>query len=154
MSDEPRRLRQRTPAAFGVALGLLALFVAAGCGRKTLGATSAQDAVALFLHRLAAADYEAAADLVAWGEMARTSNPDWDSLPPSQRKLILDKLRSQGMPALQALGAYVAAAGAEPTPQPSEAPTVFLIQGTGQPLVIEAVETQDGWQVLLPDWSF
>lgn len=154
MSDRPSRLKQRPRGALCVALGLLALLGGVGCARKTLGATSADEAAALFLHRLAAEDCEAAADLVAWSEMARASNPDWDSLPPSQRKLILDRLRLQSVAALQALSAEITRTGSELQPRPTGVPDAFLVQTTGQPLLIQAVQTQDGWQVLLPNWSF
>lgn len=136
------------------ALGLLVLSAVIGCGKKAQAAASAQEAVELLLERLSAQDYEGAADLIAWPVMAAASNPDWDSFPSSQRKLIIDKVRSESMSDLQALSNEVAKGGAELRPQPTDVPEVFLVQTAGQPVFIRAVQTQDGWQVLLPDWSF
>lgn len=136
------------------ALGLFVLSAVAGCGKKAQAATSAQEAVELFLQRLSAQDYEGAADLIAWPAMAAVSNPDWHSFPPSQRKLIIDRVRSESMSDLQALSDEVAKGAAELRPQPTESPDMFLVQTAGQPLFIRTVQTQDGWQVLLPGWSF
>lgn len=150
---EPRRGREKLGRLLPWA-GLLLMVVAGiGCTRKPQGAASAREAVTLFLARLAAKDCEGAAKLVAWAEMARDSNPDWDTFPSSQRQLILDKVRSENMSVLQALAAALAQDSSQPTPQPAGAPDLFLVQILGQPLLIQAVETDTGWLVLLRNWS-
>ncbi|MCX7600251.1 MAG: hypothetical protein N2512_15490 [Armatimonadetes bacterium] len=150
------RLRRETAARtlLCAAVILAALLAVAGCGRKSRGAASPEEAAKLFAARVAAQDYEGAADLIAWGEMARSANPDWDDFPSSQRKLIVDKLRDQNMPVLRAIGATLSKTAAKPQVESLGKQDSYLVRLGTEVLVLGTVQTAEGWQVLFPGSSF
>ncbi len=91
-------------AALALAVAMAAALVGSGCSKG--GGGSSPEAVAkAFVAALQAGDYAKAADMMAWDDIARAQNPDWDSFPSSQRSLIIGKLKEQMQQTLQQIAA-------------------------------------------------
>ncbi len=130
-----------------VAMALTAAVIPGGCGGKR--AATPEAAARGFLEALEAGDMKAAADLVAWHEMARASNPDWDSFPTSQKNLIVSRVREQSQGSLEALAGLLQGAQVGETSSSGGATAVTVTSGATQ-FMLGAIETDKGWKVLLP----
>ena len=85
---------------------IFAALLLQGCGHNA-GASSPQAAAKAFVAALQAGDYAKAADMMAWDDIARQQNSDWDSFPASQRSLIIGKLKQQMQSSLAQLAGRV-----------------------------------------------
>ena len=124
-------------------IGLLAfLLFVVGCG-KSGGGSSPEAAAQAFVAALQAGDYARAADMMAWDEIARRQNPDWDSFPSSQRALIIGKLKQQMQSTLQQLAAR--AKGAQVS---NVSVSGNMAQATAGSLRITLIQSGGKWKVL------
>ena len=111
MTDRPFLNTAMTIAAALFAFAALTAFsvLPGGCG-KSGGASTPEAAAKAFVAALQAGDYAKAADMMAWDDIARQQNPDWDSFPSSQRSLIISKLKQQMQGSLSQLASRIGSA--------------------------------------------
>ena len=131
----------RAATALAVFAALAAVGVG-GCG-KSGGASTPEAAAKDFVAALQAGDYAKAADMMAWDDIARQQNPDWDSIPSSQRSLIVGKLKEQMQGTLSQLSGRVQ--GAQVSGVSASGDTA---QATAGSLTIILKKTPNGWKVL------
>ena len=113
-----------------------------GCSKG--GTTTSPEAAAkAFVAALRSGDYAKAANMMAWDDIARQQNPDWDSFPSSQRSLIIGKLKEQMQSSLAQLAGRVQGAQVGNVSVSGD-----TAQATAGSLTIVLKKTAEGWKVL------
>ncbi len=92
-------------AALAVALTCaLVLVTLAGCGgAKSIAKGSPEGTAEAFVEAMKAGDYDVVAAGYDYETYARRENPDWDSLAPKARSLIIEKLAGDQVAKISAL---------------------------------------------------
>jgi len=128
-----------------MSLILLAAVLATGCSKS--GGSTPQVVAQWFLDALEAGNWSKAADLMAWEQIARSQNPDWDSFPASQRNLIIGRLKEQQRSELQSMASRVAGAqiGAA---QIKDNTAILAVQSQAGAATLTLKKGKKGWEVL------
>ncbi len=130
-------------------LGCLAIFVAlaiSGCsGNKP---DTPQAVVERFVKAVQEDDMATAADLMAWQEIARRQNPDWDNFPSSQRNLIIGRLKQQKQGELKHLAGFLRNATVGQASVEGDGAEV-IVTGSGATVVFDLIaEGGKQWRIL------
>lgn len=94
-------------------------------------------------------DAKSAAELFAYDEIARMQNRDWDQFAPSQRQLIISKLKGQKMHELQGWKQHYKDAkySIGTVQQRGDHATVVLSSSQGN-ILVTCIQTDEGWRIL------
>lgn len=129
------------------------VYLGAACGLWLCSCTSAEPnspraVVEAFAQALERGDTSAAADLMAWEEIARSQNSDWDSIPASQRNLIIKRLKEQKKEWLGSLGRLLAGGSVKQVREGSGSAFVTVASPQGTAVFSLVLSEDTKWRVL------
>jgi hypothetical protein len=123
-----------------LALPLL-LMALAGCGSDKSAKGTAQS----FVQAMQKGQFKTAALLLDYETDARAQNSDWDSFPPSQRKLIIGRLADERATSLQtAAGQFGGVKVADVSESGEQAKAT--LEG-GAVTTVDLIKLADGWRI-------
>jgi hypothetical protein len=128
-------------------LGIAGLMT--GCSKKEKLAdwSTPENSWKNFDERMQKGDVTGAAMCVAYSKLAEQQNSDWGTFAPSQRKLVVDKMRAEWENALKG---WTYPTGGCPVQQAqTQGEVATLTVGTsGQSFQVQMVQTEGGWKIL------
>ena len=145
-----RIVRGRGRQSFALALLALSLLLPllAGCGESdTIAGSTPQATAEAFVEAMQAGEYEKVAKGFDYETYARRENPDWDSIPQSQRNLIVEKLQEDRAGQLQAMaGMMTGEVTVGEVQQQGDTATVNILAGANS-VVLGMREIDGEWLV-------